>query len=48
MDIQSVEFSAYVFGATYEVADWLGFKDADEYLKALPIERERIFERARY
>ena len=40
--------------ALEDVIEWLGFVDDDgacdegSYLKALPIERERIFERATY
>lgn len=33
--------------AMSEIAQWLGFGDTDAYLTALPIERERIFDRAR-
>lgn len=34
--------------ALRDVADWLGFEHLTKYLTALLIERERIFERARY
>jgi hypothetical protein len=37
----------WVYQLWYDVTSWLGFSDADEYLEALPKERERIFERAK-
>ena len=34
-------------GVLQDVARWLGFNDPDEYLRQLPKEREKIFERAK-
>ena len=35
-------------GALDDIVRWLAFRNVDEYLYALPVLRERIFERATY
>lgn len=42
--------SAYIVAddAMSDVAAWLGFDDVDEYLKAIEVEKETIFDRATY
>ena len=36
-----------VSAALYDVMDWLGFTRVEDYVDALPRERERIFRRAK-